>query len=55
MERIARFQEQFAVEQGAGNARNLVAASGPPEPETPRPPRRRPVRRSPLKKRRLHI
>ncbi|XP_045447680.1 uncharacterized protein LOC123656001 [Melitaea cinxia] len=46
VERVRQFQETIGLEASFGNARNLVTASAPPEPDTPRA-RRRPAPRTP--------
>ncbi|CAG4948586.1 unnamed protein product [Colias eurytheme] len=43
VERVRHFQETIGLEVSSGNARNLVTASAPPDPETPRA-RKRPPR-----------
>lgn len=53
--RIAAFRENHSVEATAGNMRNLVTTSGPPEPETPKPQRKRVSRRETIKTRCLEI
>ncbi|CAH0714396.1 unnamed protein product, partial [Brenthis ino] len=55
VERVQQFQETIGLEASFGNARNLVTASAPPEPDTPRA-RKRPARalRAP-KRRALNI
>ncbi|KAL0880882.1 hypothetical protein ABMA27_002063 [Loxostege sticticalis] len=57
VERVQQFQETIGLEPSFGNARNLVTASAPPEPDTPRAPRRRAPRhpREPVRKRALKI
>lgn len=45
VQRIRQFQETIGLEPSFGNARNLVTASAPPDPDTPRAPRRRPAPR----------
>ncbi|CAH2108291.1 unnamed protein product [Euphydryas editha] len=45
VERVRQFQETIGLEASFGNARNLVTASAPPEPDTPRA-RRRPAPRA---------
>ncbi|XP_072938670.1 condensin-2 complex subunit D3-like [Epargyreus clarus] len=42
VERVQQFQATIGLEPSFGNARNLVTASAPPEPDTPRAPRKRP-------------
>ncbi|XP_028174433.1 uncharacterized protein LOC114363037 [Ostrinia furnacalis] len=58
VERVRQFQETIGQAPSFGNARNLVTASAPPEPETPRAPRRRyrgAAAREPPRKRALNI
>ncbi|XP_045534582.1 condensin-2 complex subunit D3 [Papilio machaon] len=45
VQRIRQFQETIGLEPSFGNARNLVTASAPPDPDTPRAPRKRPAHR----------
>ncbi|XP_069356527.1 condensin-2 complex subunit D3-L isoform X2 [Maniola hyperantus] len=58
VERVRQFQETIGLPASFGNARNLVTASGPPEPVTPHAPRKRPAARHPAptpRKRALRI
>ncbi|KPJ20188.1 Condensin-2 complex subunit D3 [Papilio machaon] len=45
VQRIRQFQETIGLEPSFGNARNLVTASAPPDPDTPRAHRKRPPHR----------